>query len=215
MKDTMIIGAGGFGREVAWLIADLNKKGAKESIKVLAYIDSGEQGIVSTALEQFSILGDDDWAIQNLPKAVKIVISIGDPKLRKSLAEKYESNGFVPLSLIHPSAQMSELVNIGLGSILCANAVLTVDVKLGRHCIVNLGATIGHDCVLGDFVTIGPGCHLSGGVQIGEGAQLGSGAVVLPGIHIGDHSIIGAGAVVTQHIPAGKVAVVVPAKINL
>jgi len=83
---------------------------------------------------------------------------------------------------------------------------------LGRHVIVNTGATIDHDCIVGDFAHIGPGVHLAGMVKVGAGAFLGIGSVVLPGLAIGEWSMVGAGAVVIRDVPDRVTAYGVPAK---
>src|SRR6185436_17644332 len=107
----------------------------REPIRVLGCIASGESRIISTPLGQLSVVGDDEWATENLPVGTGFVLAIGNGKVREMLAAKYEAKGFVPVSLVHPTAQFSDSVQIGEGSLVCANAILTVDVRLGKHCI--------------------------------------------------------------------------------
>ena len=210
MKKLVIVGSGGFAREVLWLIEDINKtaNGTELPYEVLGFIskDTGAH------VQGIPVLGDDEWAFNNLEKSVRFVLAVGDSGLRAELALHYQQNGLHPLRLVHPSVHMSDSVQMGGGAIVCAGAVLTVNIQIGAFCIVNLNATVGHDCRIGDFVTLNPGVHLSGASQIGDLSTLGTGAVVLPGVKIGDHSIIGAGAVVTEDIQGGATYVGVPAK---
>ena len=77
---------------------------------------------------------------------------------------------------------------------------------VGKHCIVNTGASVGHDAQLDDFVHVAPHATITGGVTIGEGTWIGAGTVVKQGIHIGRWCMIGAGSVVVDDIPDGVMA---------
>jgi sugar O-acyltransferase (sialic acid O-acetyltransferase NeuD family) len=210
MKRLVIVGGGGFAREVLWLIEEINKAAGGH---VPLY---QVQGIVSKEgeghLQGLPILGDDEWALAHLDKNVRFVLAIGDGALRAGLAERYQQAGFHPLRLVHPRAILSDEVQLGAGAIVCAGAVMTVNIAIGDFCIVNLNATVGHDCKLGDFVTLHPGAHLSGGVTIGDRCSIGTGAVVLPEITVVDDVVVGAGAAVTQDLVQAGTYVGVPAR---
>ncbi|MEM7511781.1 MAG: acetyltransferase [Bacteroidota bacterium] len=203
----VIIGSQGFAKEIEWLISDINRfPGSGSSYDFRGFIDHTENPTNE------NILGDDSWAINHLSKETRFVIAIGNPGLRKKLADKYLSEGFLPVTLIHPSAQLSESVSIGEGSLICAGVVMTVNIHLGAFCILNLNSTVGHGSQLGSFVTLAPGCHISGEVQIGSACELGTGAVILPGYSLADSIILGAGAVATQDLNEAGTYVGIPAK---
>ncbi len=101
---------------------------------------------------------------------------------------------------------------MGEGTIITAGNILTVDIKIGKHVMVNLDCTIGHDTVIEDFCSIMPSANISGNVKLEEGAYIGTGTQIINKIVIGKYSIIGAGAVVIRDIPARCTAVGVPAK---
>ncbi len=210
MKKLVIVGSGGFAREVLWLIEDINKSagGSDMPYSVLGFISTD----AVSHIQGLPVLGDDAWAFENLDPSVRFVLAVGDSTLRAKLALDYQQHGLHPLRLVHPSALMSDEVQLGGGAIVCAGAVLTVNIQIGAFCVVNLNSTIGHDCRLGDFVTLHPGVHLSGGAEVGDLSILGTGAVVLPGIKIGDHSIVGAGAVVTEDLEGNATYMGIPAR---
>lgn len=208
MKNLIIVGAGGFAREVLWLIQEKNKSQEAE-ITVHGFI--GESS--ATRLNGLPVLGNDAWAFQQVDRKVRFVVAIGDPDLRQKVAKNYVEQGFRPMRLVHPGVHLGEDVRVGAGTILCAGAVLTTDIEVGEFSIVNLNATVGHDCTLGAFTTLHPGVNVSGNVRVGEGAELGAGATVLPGIQIGAGAVLGAGAVATADLEAGKRYVGVPARI--
>ncbi|MEL6193354.1 MAG: acetyltransferase [Bacteroidota bacterium] len=203
----VIIGNQGFAKEIEWLISDINRfPGSSVSYDFRGFIDHTENPTNE------NILGDDSWAINHLSKKTRFVIAIGNPSLRKKLADKYLSEGFLPATLIHPSVQLSESVSVGEGSLICAGVVMTVNIHLGGFCILNLNSTVGHGSRLGSFVTLAPGCHISGEVKIGSECELGTGAVVLPECALADSIILGAGAVATQNLAEAGTYVGVPAR---
>ena len=170
---------------------------------------------------QFEVLGFvDDFKIdplfQKLPLVNRIepnintIIAIADSTIRKQIAAK---NKLKYLNVVHSNTVIHESIHIGIGNIICKGVVLTVDIKIGNHLIININSTIGHDVILEDFVSIMFAVNISGNVKIGEGTLIGSGAVILPNITIGKWCKIGAGAVVTKNIPDHCTVVGVPGRI--
>ena len=144
---------------------------------------------------------------------VEYLAAVGDPVVRMMLVDKAQTAGlFATDAVVHPTVIYGSTVAIGCGSILCPRVITTVDIRIGKHCIINLGATIGHDVMIGDYVTISPGAHISGHVTIGRGAYIGSGAVIREGVTIGDNAVIGAGAVVVDDVPDHQTWAGVPAR---
>lgn len=209
MKPLYIIGAGGFGREVAWLVERINQ--VEPTWEIVGFIDDNPvaQG---TVVGGYPVVGGVDY-LGTLDTTVWVVCAIGSAKVRKAVIDKassYQNISFA--TVIDPSVIMSNRVEIGEGSIICAGNIVTVDITLGNHCIVNLDCTIGHDAVLGNYVTVYPSVNISGMTTIGECAELGTGMQIIQGKKIGESAILGAGAVVVKDIPPRCVAVGSPAK---
>ena len=140
------------------------------------------------------------------------VIAIGEPGLRRRIAERLESHSIDCPVLIHPKTlQSRDSVVIGAGSIICAGTILTVDIRVGRHVHLNLDCTVGHDAVIQDYVTMSPGVHISGNVTIGAGAFLGTGSCVLENLNIGEGAVVGGAALVNRDVPPNVTVVGVPA----
>jgi sugar O-acyltransferase (sialic acid O-acetyltransferase NeuD family) len=139
-----------------------------------------------------------------------LIISIGDNKIRKVIAGEVRNLfGIVK----HPSSNVSSTVIIGEGTVVFHNVILQVDCKIGKHVILNSGASIDHECSLGDYVHISPQATLCGNVRVGEGTQIGAGATILPGIIIGNWATIGAGSVIIRDVPDFAIVVGNPGRI--
>jgi sugar O-acyltransferase (sialic acid O-acetyltransferase NeuD family) len=145
----------------------------------------------------------------------KILVSIGDNRVRAGCFALALEHGFVGATIIHPSAMVSPRAGIAEGTVIMPGAIVNAGVQIGRNCIVNTGAIVEHDCVVGDHVHISPRVALGGGVRIGALAHLGLGAIALPGVTIGGGSIVGAGSVVLRTVDPATTVAGVPARLLL
>ncbi len=132
------------------------------------------------------------------------IISIGNNQIRKTIAEQLKTSFG---KAIHPSAIISPNSLIDEGTVVMQGAIVQSCATIGKHCIINTGASVDHECVIEDYVHISPHATLCGNVHVGEGSWVAAGSVVLPGVKIGKWSIIGAGSVVAKDIPDGVLAV--------
>jgi sugar O-acyltransferase (sialic acid O-acetyltransferase NeuD family) len=211
-KKLAILGAGGFAREVAWLVTEINRVDAEESWDIVGFLQRSTERTDETICG-IPVLRKADVA-EHSPH-IYAVAAIGDPQIRERAVAEARDLGCSFATLIHPSVFMDQdSVKIGAGSIVCAGNILTVDISIGEHVIINLDCTVGHDTVIEDYVTVSPGCHLSGHSILRRGAYLGTGAVTIEWREIGPRATIGAGAVVTTDIPADVTAVGVPARVK-
>ncbi|MDF1736744.1 MAG: NeuD/PglB/VioB family sugar acetyltransferase [Minwuia sp.] len=133
------------------------------------------------------------------------LIAVGDNEVRSRLAADLTGCAFT--TLVHPFSWVSPTAVIGEGCMIFAGTVLQTGVRLGRHVIINTGATVSHDCQIGDGSHIAVGAHLAGSVKIGAHVLFGAGAVARPGAVVGDDAVVGAGAVVVADIAAGVTAI--------
>ena len=150
---------------------------------------------------------DDEYAKKNIlpiskfdPNEFEIMIAVAESEERKKIVERLpaETKYF---SFIHPTAQiMSEDVFIGVGSFIGANTILTTNIRIGNHCILNRGNQIGHDCVIGDYFSAMPGAIISGNVTIGDCCYLGTNSTIIEKKNILSKIKIGAGATVVKDL---------------
>lgn len=197
MKKMIIIGASGFGKEIAWIIDRMNHAGC----------DLGLIGFCDDALDKqdgtfagFPLLGKLETAAAQLPGA-RFICAIGNNHARQSVVARACAAGLLPHSIIDPTALIAPDTTIGKGSFIGIGSIVSTGAVIGSHVIVNHQACIGHDVTLANFVQVCPGARISGGGNIGEGALLGTNAVTIPLIKMGAWSTLGAGTTALTSIP--------------
>lgn len=207
MRDITICGAGGLGREIAWLIDRINQ--VEPLWNIIGFVDDTEH---SENLGGYSIVGDTDWLV-NYGGRLSVAIAVGASKTRKYLYEKIRNNKSIDFpNIIDPSVILSDRITMGKGNLICAGSVLTVDVSIANFCLINLDCTIGHDARLHDFVSLNPSVNVSGGTVLEECVEMGTGSQTIQLREVGTGTIVGAGAVVNKNLPANCTAVGVPAR---
>ena len=210
MKSVVIVGVGGFGREVLEIFKAQNK--ISKTRDILGFIDEDKQ-LHGKIMNGYPVLGGLDWLREHNNNNLGCVCAIGTCETRKQVVEKLQEIGVNFYNAIHPSVIMSEFVELGKDVMICAGSILTVNIKIGDHVHINLNSTIGHDAVIGSYCTINPIVAINGNNHLAEGVYVGTGATFIQGISAGSWSTIGAGAVVIEHIPERVVTVGVPAKV--
>jgi sugar O-acyltransferase (sialic acid O-acetyltransferase NeuD family) len=203
----VIVGAGGFGRELLDVIEAVNV--LQPTWDFLGFLDDKDPDEDLLGRRGAKHLGSSE-ELANLD--ADYVIGIGSGEVRNRIDALATSAGRRPATLVHPSATVGSDVELGEGTVVCGQVSITTHVRLGRHVQVNPGCTLGHDVVLEDNVTLLPGAAISGNVLLREGVTVGARAVVLQGLEVGAGSMIGAGAVVVRSVLAGSTVVGVPAQ---
>ena len=203
LKEIIVVGGGGFAKEVIWLAEDCG-------YKVVGVLDD-DQSMRGKKVLGIDVLGSvSQW---HKYAQYEFVLAIGSPKTRHLVFNKMIVGGQVNFTtLIHPNVIISNHVTIGAGCIICAGCILTVDIKLGQHCILNLNSTVGHDSIFGDFVTIAPIVAISGNVNLGDYTEIGTGSSIRQGVKVHKGAMLGMGGVLTKDIPENAIFVGNPAR---
>lgn len=205
-----IFGAGGSGREIAWLAEQAWGKQVSSCFVVddPRYMKLPINGI--DVLPLSDLVPSDD---------ARFVVALGDPTQRERIASMLTAAGYRPTMLIHPRVEMPPSVSIGAGTVICANSVVTCNASIGAHVQVNVNCSVSHDSVLEDFCTLSPGVNVPGSVHIGRGVFVGTNACFINGkfdkpLVIGEGAVIAAGACVIKDVPPHVLVAGVPACIK-
>lgn len=212
-ESLVIIGAGGFGREVLDIVDAINAQSQTPRWQVLGVVDDAPAPI---NLERLAARGVEFLGGTEVPVGwttpVFYALGIGNPKVRRILAERYDAAQLKAATLVHPSVTTGFGVEVGPGAVICAGVRLTTNIRIGRHVHLNLNVTVGHDTALGDFVSINPLASISGDCVIESEVLVGVAGVVLNGLTVGIGSTVGGSACVVRDVPAGVTVKGVPAK---
>lgn len=207
IKNLIIAGAGGFGREVfTWARQTWGFHG---EWRFKGFLDDNPD-IYDPDLHPKPVIGrirdyqpgDNEY----------FLCAVGKPAVKQNLAEALLAKGVRPATLIHPSVVIGRKVEIAEGVILCPNVVLTCDIALGRFVTLNVATAVGHDSTVGDWSQSSAFCDLTGASRVGKRVFFGSRASLLPGITVGNDAVIGAGSVVVRDVKAGETVFGVPAR---
>lgn len=209
-RDLVIIGCGGFGREVADVVDAINQ--VEPTWSLLGFLDDmpSPENIARVERRGSFVLGSvNSFQVEDAPH---FAVGIGDAATRARIAASAEESGWVPATLVHPTAALGGNLMLGRGAIVCAHVAVGSDVTVGQHVHLDRGVQVGHDSNLHDFVTAHPSAVISGNCEVGAGVELGTTCTLLPGISIGTGSIVGAAACVTTDVAAHLVVVGTPAR---
>lgn len=208
MKNLVIIGAGGCGREVLQWAKDINSVENRWRIKGfiddnLAALDGKKCDItLLSTVGEYRIDSDDVF-----------VCCIGDSKNRKMVVEKLKAKGASFITLIHPNAVVADSCTLGEGVIIYPYALVSDNAVIGDGCIINMYSSVAHDSVLGEYCTISAHCDVTGMCIFGKRVFMGSTSHVVPGSRIGDDVYICAGSSVMTRVQNGRKVLGNPAKI--
>lgn len=208
MKDIVIIGAGGFGREIKTLIDDINAE--KNTYNFLGFFDNGiEKGKL---INGSPVLGNI-YDLNHVKSALAVAIAIGSPATKELVFNKLTNTSLEFPVLIHPSVIIGcDDIIIEEGTIICAGCILTCNIDISKFVTLNLMCTVGHDTIINDYCSFMPSVNISGDVKIHKGVYVGTGAKIINQLEIHENTIVGAGAVVSKSLPANCTAVGIPAK---
>ena len=209
MKDIVIIGAGGVGRETAWIIEQINMR--RPTWNIIGFIDDNEE-IWNSEINGYNVIGNLR-CLNDLENKPYVIISIANYKVKKIIVNKLE-NKFEFATIVHPDVYLNKTITIGKGSIVYPGVIMTTNISIGNHVIVSPKCGIGHDSVIKDYVSLLWNVNISGFDVIEEGVMIGSGATIIQGKSIGVGAIVGAGAVVIDNIKENTINVGIPANVK-
>ena len=209
IKKIVLIGAGGFGKEVAQMIESINRRNT--TYELLGFLDDGPQYNPDTKINGYPWLGDSNWILEH-KENVLCNCTVGDASTKARIQKRLTEQGVQFETIIAPSAGIASHTTIGKGCVLYWNVGISVNCVIGDGVLLNDGVALGHDVVIGDYTSIMPGTRISGECIVGREVNIGGAAFVVPGKKVGDNARIAAGSIVFSNVRAGTTVLGNPAK---
>ena len=207
MRHLVIVGAGGFGREMYG--AALESAGYGVDFDVKGFLDAKGDALASFTGYPPVVGSPEGYEIA---EGDVFVTALGSVESRRRCAEMLEARGAQFIAIVHRTATIGPNVAIGAGSFIAPHVSLTADVSVGRHVSVFHSSSVGHDSRLGDFSHVYAQCSIGGSVVLGEGAVVYPGSVVAPRRKIGPAAVVGAGSAVFVDVDPGVTVLGNPAR---
>lgn len=195
MKDIVIIGAGGIGREVAWIIEEINE--VNPTWNIVGFVDENSE-MWGEKLNGYKVLGGIE-ALDELEVKPYVVVAIANCEVKKNIVARLEEK-YKFATVIYPKVRVSKYIEIGKGTIIYPGVILTVNTRIGNHVIISGNCGVGHDTVIGDYSSVLWGSSFSGYDVIREECFIGVGCKIAQGIDITSGSRVVTGSVVTEDI---------------
>ncbi len=201
----IIVGAGGFGREVLQYARDCHRAG--RGPQPVGFLDDGEDPLAGYHVG-VPLLGTPD---DHEPREHHVyVIAVGDPGRRRDLSARIRARGGDLTSVVHPTAFIADTARIAEGCVVAPFAFLAVDSAVEANVAINAYACVGHDCVVGAHSVMSPYSTLNGYAELEQSCLLGTHASVATGVTVGRNSKVASGSVVLADVPAGSLVVGTP-----
>lgn len=207
MKNLLIIGARGFGREVYNLYLACKEAGA--DINCNGFLDDKESALdgynnyppILSSVEDYQICEDDVF-----------ICALGDVHYKQKYVEIIKSKGGHFISLIHPSVSIGTNTSIGEGCIVRYHSSISCDITIGDFVTIMGFCIIGHDAEIGNYSHLGAHCFMGGFSRLEDSVVMHPGSRLLPHKTVKRNAIIGAGSVVLTNVKEATTVLGVPAK---
>ncbi|HHY33908.1 MAG TPA: hypothetical protein GX515_12975 [Firmicutes bacterium] len=204
-----IYGASGLGREIAQLVEDINSEGdGPEWVCQFLDDDVSRHG---TCVAGYEVVGD--WRVlERAATTCDVAVAVANPIQKRSIISRIQHFNVRFPTLIHPRAYVSTRSQIGVGTLIQAGCILSVENRVGNFVFLNFNVVVGHDVIVGDYSSLMTGTVLSGGVVLEEAVYTGTSVTTIPNVVLGRECIVGAGATVIRNVQPGVTVAGVPAR---
>ncbi|MBR3081198.1 MAG: acetyltransferase [Prevotella sp.] len=207
MKNLLIIGARGWGREVYNMLPHCI--GYETEFAVKGFLDDKSDALdgmpgypqIISCVEDYQPQPDDVF-----------VCALGDTHWKRHYIEMVLAKGGKFINIIHQTADIDRNTTLGYGCIVCKYVGISCDTRIGDFVTIQGMSIIGHDTTIGNYCHLGGRAFIGGGAQLGESTIIQTNAIILPHVKVGNNSVVGAGSVVIRKIKSGTTVFGNPAR---
>ncbi len=200
----LIIGAGGFGRNIASLARSDLAHGVAWNVR--GFLDN-RTGLLTPP--DLPILGDP-LTYEIAPGDI-FLCALGDPAAKRHYTEALRTKD-ADFIRLQPEAQVGERTHISRGCIFERKVLIGPDVHVGEFVTILSTTIVGYDVRIGDYSQIGSFVFIGGGAFIEDDVVIHPHATILPKVRVGKGAVVGAGSVVIRDVPPNTTVMGNPAK---
>lgn len=194
MRRIIIVGAGGFGRELYYWM----KQSISSEDQIVGFLSNSSADLVKYPHLPPYLGTVDDYRPSNTSE--EVVVAIGDVEARKRVTFALKGKNAKFYTFVHPTAVITETAQIGSGCIVGPHCVVSNDAVLAEQVVLNAHCVVGHDAKIGSFSVLSPMSGVMGGVEMGEDVFLGANATVAPRLKVGRGAKVSAGTAVFRDV---------------
>lgn len=206
MHDIIILGAGGFGREILSWVPECFPAG---DYRLKGYLDQDPGRLDGFDVPVPVLAAPGDYQVQ--PED-HFLVAVGDPAAKERVVEPILAQGGQFLTMVHPSAVVASNASIGVGVVLYPFVGVSSLAVLRDFTHLNFYASVGHDVEIGAYSTLSPYATVNGMCSIGRSVFMGTHTSVAVGATVGDRTKISSNSCVMKSVGADQFVFGVPGK---
>lgn len=207
MKNLLIIGARGWGREIYNMLPDCIGFGTEYVVK--GFLDDK-----SDALDGMPgyppIIGTVEEYVPQ--KNDVFVCALGDAHWKRYYAEIILKKKGEFINIIHKTASIQRNTVLGVGCIITDRVGISCDITIGDFVTFQSYSIVGHDARIGNYCHLGVRSFMGGYSVLGDVTTIQTNSIILPHVKVGNDCVVGAGAVVIKKVKDGDTVYGNPAK---
>ena len=165
MKRLVLLGAGGFAKTLADVVAQTN------TYQEIIFLDDNPKAKnTSGSCADYVKFKNADTVMYP---------AFGNNEIRLNWLNIFEREHIEVPNFIHPLAYVSPTAVLGKATVVLPQAVVNTNCRLARGCIVNCGAVLDHDCVLEEGVHLCIGALVKAENRLPAKLKVEAGQVIL------------------------------------
>jgi sugar O-acyltransferase (sialic acid O-acetyltransferase NeuD family) len=189
-----IVGAGGYGREIASYLSDFSEDEKGWDFK--GFIDDNVDALLGIESPNKIIDSINNFRFN---KEDYVIVAIGNIEIKKYIVLRL-INRVTFYTFVAKNSYIGNNVKLGKGVIICPGVKLPANISIGDFVTINIDSRIGHDSIIDDNCSIMPNVDIGGESVIGKNVFLGTKSTIIPGIKIESDNYIGVAAVILKDI---------------
>lgn len=200
MKNLVIIGARGFGREV-FDLAKNTQAFLDGEYKIKGFLDDKADALDSYNGYPPILGGVEDYEIK---EDDVFVCALGTVQPKKHYAELILNKGGVFINLVDLQANVRSDISHLKGVLIFSFVFVSVDVTLSDFVSIQHFACLGHDAKVGQWSHMSSYSTITGFTVLEEEVMLQTAAKVVPKKTVGKGAMVGAGSLVVKNVKPGE-----------